>query len=137
MQLNISRVADSGSFSRKIVKKAAQFLPGNTMPNLIQSEFPIYTHNSGSVHNTPTLPLPPAQGLPHKINTYEDVDEPRFDPKIHLTLGRPQYLRLLPGFDKADKCPLVNSCKGSRFAYSSPFQVEYIVRVLFCASFTE
>ena len=30
------------------------------------------------MHNGEALPLPPAKGLPVKINYYEDVDEPRY-----------------------------------------------------------
>ena len=43
----------------------------------------------------PVLPLPPGrESMPAKVNDYRDVpEEPKFDPKIHLDLGRPQFVR--------------------------------------------
>ena len=38
----------------------------------------LYAKNLGTMHNGEALPLPPAKGLPVKINYYEDVDEPRY-----------------------------------------------------------
>lgn len=76
------------------------------------------------MHNGEALPLPPAKGLPVKINYYEDVDEPRFDPAIHLNLEMPDYVRVFPDFKKMKKTPeFFGDANGSKFAYSSPFQV--------------
>ena len=84
---------------------------------------PLLSKYPGAAKITPLLPLPPSQGMPHKINTYRDVDEPKFDPKIHLNLERPNYIRLLPDFVKTEEpCPPANR-DGSRFAFSTPFQV--------------
>ena len=60
---------------------------------------------------------------PSKVNTYEDVEEPQFDPKVHLDLHHPEYIRLLTNFEKTKKYPVVNDHNGSPFAYSAPFQV--------------
>ncbi len=87
-------------------------------------EFPIHKLNSGYYEHMGVLPLPPADGLSIKINTYDDVpEEPRFDPAVHLSLKRPSFVRLFPDFDRAVRTPRVNSYKGSQFAWSSPFQV--------------
>ncbi len=89
-------------------------------------DHPIYKLNCGSVAQMPPLPLPPAEGHSAKINTYEDVPlEPKFDPKIHLDLERPEWIRLLPNFEKTTKLPKVDSSNGSPFAYSSPFNVSH------------
>ena len=88
-----------------------------------QYEFPISKENSGSFYDQGVLPLPPPDGMPCKINTYADVPEPKFDPKIHLDLQAPKYVTLFPDCHHTDKAPKVDSHRGSRFAWSSPFQV--------------
>ena len=94
-------------------------------------EHPIYKHNADSVYLMDILPLPPTDGLGVKINTYEDVpEEPMFDPKVHLQLGRPQTVRLLPDFRTTDEFVKVHSNTSTKFAYSSPFQVKQIGRIL-------
>ncbi len=80
-------------------------------------------YTSGRFYHQGILPLPPSEGLSVKINTYDDVPEPKFDPKIHLNLKKPEYIRLFPNFEKAEKTPRVESNKGSKFAFSSSFQV--------------
>jgi len=70
------------------------------------------------------LPLPPTKGLPFKINTYDDVDEPRFDASMHLNLDMPDHVRVFPDFKAMKKTPaFIDDVNGSRFAYSAPFQV--------------
>ncbi len=98
------------------------------------NDFPLHKLNSGSFHHQGVLPLPPADGLTVRINNYDDegVSEPRFDPKIHLDLRRPKYVRLFPDFDKADRALKVDSNAGSRFGFSSPFQVSFLVTVFKC-----
>lgn len=84
----------------------------------------IYSKNLDAKCIQAPLPLPPTKGLPFKINTYDDVDEPRFDPLIHLKLEMPQYVRVLPDFKEMKKTPaFIDDDNGSRFAYSAPFQV--------------
>jgi len=84
----------------------------------------IYSKNLGVIANTPPLPLPPKTKLPFKINTYDDVDEPRFDPDIHLNLEMPDFVKVFPDFTNMKKTPaFTNDPNGSRFAYSAPFQV--------------
>ena len=61
-----------------------------------------------------------------QVNTYDDVDEPRFDPKVHLDLQHPEYIRLLADFERTKKYPVVTDHNGSPFAYSAPFQVQII-----------
>ena len=53
------------------------------------------------------IPLPPKAGMPLQINTYDDVDVPRFDPSVHLQLESPEYVVLFPDFEKAKSCPKV------------------------------
>ena len=78
----------------------------------------------GVIENMEVLPLPPVQGLPFDVNTYDDVDEPLFDPKIHLDLGMPDYIKCFPDFKPIKKTPQFDpEDNGSRFAYSAPFQV--------------
>ena len=50
------------------------------------------------------------------------MDEPRFDPRLHLDLQHPEYIRLLTDFEKTKKYPKVTDHNGSTFAYSAPFQ---------------
>ena len=70
------------------------------------------------------MPLPPFDGLPFKINEYHDVDEPVFDPDIHLDLEMPEYVRIFPDFQAVAKTPKFTfDTVGSRFGYSAPFQV--------------
>ena len=84
----------------------------------------MYTKNLGLVGLAPELPLPPSNGLPFKINNYQDVDEPRFDPEIHLNLEMPEFVRIFPNFDSVDRTPpFTLDQNGSKFAYSAPFQV--------------
>ena len=103
----------------------------------------IYASNRGTVALQSPLPLPSKNGLPIPIKSYIDVDEPklvdtllalykcyvnllknRFDPKIHLNLGMPEFVRIFPVFDKAPCTPpFQGNSEGSLFAYSSPFQV--------------
>ena len=48
----------------------------------------------------------------------------RFDPKVHLDLEEPEYVRVFPDFQPLKKCPkITKEANQSRFAYSSPFQV--------------
>ena len=43
---------------------------------------------------------------------------------MHLDLGTPKYVRILPNFEKVDKTPEIDPKENrSNFAYSSPFQV--------------
>lgn len=86
-------------------------------------DFPLHEVNSGSFFDQGVLPLPPTEGLSVKINTYNDVDEPRFDPKVHLDLQQPRFIRTFPLFEETTKTPKVDSYKGSCFAYTAPFQV--------------
>jgi hypothetical protein len=84
---------------------------------------PLYVLNSGKTYHMPTIPLPDPEGMPLMINTYDDVDEPRFNPKIHLDLREPEYIRVLPYFKKAKTCPTVKDHSGTSFAYTKAFQV--------------
>lgn len=86
---------------------------------------PIYQENGGVIYNRERLPLPPREGLTTiKLNEYKDVpEEPVFDPKVHLDLQMPEYVRVLETFEKSNTFPKINKTGGSDFAYSSPFQV--------------
>ena len=84
----------------------------------------LYTENLGICSPTPILPIPHEEGFPFKINTYDDVDEPIFDPDVHLQLEMPEYVRVLPDFEKMKTTPDIDRDQNrSQFAYSAPFQV--------------
>ena len=84
----------------------------------------LYSENLGTCSPTPILPLPFEEGFPFKINTYDDVDEPIFDPEIHLQLEMPGYVRVLPDFEIMKTTPDIDCDQNrSQFAYSAPFQV--------------
>ena len=84
----------------------------------------IYQKNIGIVENMEILPLPPIEDLPFQLNTYEDVEEPKFDPKVHLNLEMPEYIKCFPDFKSTTQTPHFDSLdNGSRFAYSAAFQV--------------
>lgn len=84
----------------------------------------ICSKNIGDCALMDPLPLPPTKGLPFKINTYDDVDEPRFDASMHLNLDLPEYVRVFPDFKAMKKTPsFIDDVNGSKFAYSAPFQV--------------
>jgi len=84
----------------------------------------IYAKNIGVIENMEVLPLPPKEDLPFDLNTYDDVDEPLFDPKIHLDLGMPDYIKCFPDFKPMKTTPQFDpEDNGSRFAYSAPFQI--------------
>ena len=68
------------------------------------------------------MPLPPAEGFPRSV-VLSDPREPQFDPKIHLSLSRPEYVVTFPNMEKMEKAPKVTTNKGSSFAYSGPFQL--------------
>ena len=60
----------------------------------------------------------------HHLLLFYYVDEPIFNPEIHLQLEMPEEVRVLPDFMKMNTMPVIDSeQKGSRFAYSAPFQV--------------
>ena len=84
----------------------------------------LYKDNSGICSPTSILPLPHEEGFPFQINSYDDVNEPIFKPEIHLHLEMPEYVRVLPDFEKMKTTPVIDrEQNGSRFAYSAPFQV--------------
>ncbi len=94
----------------------------------------LYALNSGRVCEQEPIPLPSSKGLPLKLNTYDDVDEPVFDPKVHLNLQHPEYIRLLDDFEKTNAYPVVTDHKGSNFAYSAPFQVDVCLKGIYFRS---
>ena len=50
---------------------------------------------------------------------------------IHIQLGKPEYVRCFPKFEKLDKTPcFATDQNGSQFAYSAPFQVTSIYNEL-------
>ena len=70
----------------------------------------LYKVNKGVTNYSPTLPLPPAIGMPLPIHDDQSitkgiVKEPIFDAKVHLQLEMPKFVRLLKGFEKAPYAP--------------------------------
>jgi hypothetical protein len=98
-------------------------IPASDLP-LPHHRHDLYVKNLGACSLMSPLPLPPQSKLPFKINTYDDVDEPRFDAKLHLNLELPEYVRVFPDFAAMKRTPpFINDINGSKFAYSAPFQV--------------
>jgi len=87
-------------------------------------DHPIYTVNEGSTTRMPVLPLPPpSPDFPHPL-LLSHPEEPQFDPEIHLSLAPPEYVRLFPDLEASHQAaPRVTSSRGSRFAFSGPFQL--------------
>jgi len=82
------------------------------------SRLPIFTVNSDLGYDQPNMCMPDfKKGLPYAYKTYQDVDEPIFDPSIHLELEVPEYVSLFPDFSLGKKA------EEGKFAYSKPFQL--------------
>ena len=80
-------------------------------------ELPIHKTNDDLTYLTPIMPVPDIkEGLPYKYNDYDDVDEPKFDPELHLAMESPEYVTLLPDYKKTERTA------GGKLAYSQPFQ---------------
>ena len=80
-------------------------------------DLPLHKVNKDLTYLTPIMPVPDIKaGLPYKFNDYSDVDEPIFDPQIHLNVEKPEYVTLLPDYRRAK-----HTCGGD-LAYSQPFQ---------------
>lgn len=90
---------------------------------------PVHTENIGRTKLTaPAMPLPlPESGFPIPIRTYSDVDEPRFDPTVHLKPQYPDSVVLLPDFQtidpKIEVIPKVESPDGSQLAFTDTFSL--------------
>jgi len=85
---------------------------------------PIYTENKHQTQNTDAkIPLP--YEFPIPIRTYDDVDEPRFDPSVHLNLETPESVVLLPDFETVShfEVPKVESTGASSLAFTTTFRV--------------
>ena len=89
---------------------------------------PLYKINQKEDVTYGPLPLPPSKGMRVPVN--QDVEirkgfikEPKFDPKVHLNLEMPEFVRLLSTFEKAKYTPKVKYSGGTDFAYTSPFSV--------------
>lgn len=83
----------------------------------------MFVTNSDLVYHQPNLCVPDCKkGLPYPYRTYEDVEEPVFDPSIHLDMELPEHVTLLPGFTRRPMAGAGERTPGS-LAYSSPFQV--------------
>merc|ERR1719167_1000039 len=80
-------------------------------------ELPIHKTNDDLTYLTPIMPVPDIkEGLPYKFNYYDDIDEPKFDPELHLAMESPEYVTLLPDYKKTERTA------GGKLAYSQPFQ---------------
>ena len=81
------------------------------------SSLPLYSTNTDLTYLQDNIPLPDnKENLPYAYKTYEDVDEPIFDPSIHLDLQMPDSVKTLPHYQQAGKGTDGN------LAYSKPFQ---------------
>jgi len=88
------------------------------MSVLKYEDLPLHKVNSDLVYLQENMPLPESKkGMPYKFKTYQDVDEPLFDPTLHLDLEDPEYVVTLPDFKPVDKVKEAGS-----LAYSKAFQ---------------
>ena len=79
--------------------------------------------HTGSFCAQSVLPLPPAPGFPHPV-LHQLEDEPRFCPRVHLALSRPEYVVTFPSMARSPRAPSVTpGSRGSLFAWSGPFQL--------------
>ena len=82
------------------------------------NQLPMYQVNADLRHEQGNMPVPECKkGLPYKFNTYDDVDEPVFNPAIHLSLEMPTFVKTLPNYEKA-----VSAVNGN-LAYCRPCQI--------------
>jgi len=80
-------------------------------------DLPMHKVNQDLTYLTPVMPVPDIKtGHPYKFNDYSDVDEPKFEPHIHLNIEAPDYVTLLPDYRRAKET------NGGDLAYSQPFQ---------------
>jgi len=80
------------------------------------SSLPFYHTNHDLTYLQDNIPLPDNKdNLPYVYKTYEDVDEPIFDPSIHLDLKMPESVKTLPDYKQARKG------KDGNLAFSKPF----------------
>lgn len=79
---------------------------------------PMYKTNSDLTYHQENFPLPDSkEGLPYQYKTYQDVDEPLFDPALHLDLQMPEFVKTFPDYKKSSKAT------NGDLAYSKPFQI--------------
>jgi len=72
------------------------------------------------------LPSKNLREFPRNVRHHGDIPEPKFDPRIHLNLSKPDYIKVFPDLKKkltSCKGPKVKDTSGSRFGYSAPFQL--------------
>jgi len=82
------------------------------------NQLPMYQVNADLSFDQANMPLPDCkEGLPYQFQTYEDVDEPIFDPAVHLNLQMPGFVKTFPGYEKVAKA------KDGNLAYCKPCQV--------------
>jgi len=94
---------------------------------------PYYKINRSENVSYAPLPLPPHRGMSVPVHDDQDIrkgyiQEPTFDPKVHLNLRMPEYVRLLSTFEKAPYTPDIADSmnrgeQGTDFAYTSPFSL--------------
>jgi len=81
------------------------------------TNLPFYKINSDLSYDQENIPVPDnKKGLPYVWKSYDDVNEPLFDPSIHLDLQMPDYVKTLPDYRQA------RNGKSGNLAYSKPFQ---------------
>merc|ERR1719419_868485 len=81
------------------------------------TNLPLYRINSDLSYDQENIPVPDnKKGLPYVWKSYEDVDEPLFDPSIHLDLQMPDHVKTLPDYRQA------RYGKSGNLAYSKSFQ---------------
>ena len=68
------------------------------------SALSFYRTNADLCYMQDNIPVPDSkENLPYAYKTYEDVDEPIFDPSIHLDLDMPEHVKTLPHYKQAAK----------------------------------
>lgn len=126
---------DNSNGSHNIKNKSNGWIDSNLDSGDNPFTHSLYKLNRNQNVNYAPLPLPPAEGMPVPIYGDQEikrglVSEPQFDPKKHLNLEMPEYVRLLSTFEKAKYTPDITSSEwrkkgenGTDFAYTSPFSL--------------
>jgi len=88
---------------------------------------PFVVSNQGKICEMEVLPHPPADGFAYPLNDYEDVDEPRWNPDIHLNITDPDYVVKLDTWEqvKLNQIESVRNRKDgttdSKLGFTAPF----------------
>lgn len=93
-----------------------------------QNKLAFVQRNAGRSIEMDMLPMPPEENFPfYPLNTYDDVDEPRWDPEIHLYTTEPEFYVRLDNWEKVKSIPSVKDNKDgtteSKLGFTAPYRL--------------